>query len=64
METSCTHEGATVEYRPERRQFVCVRHGATFIDDGTPILGPTSVPLVTYPCAREGDTVWVGTSGW
>lgn len=64
METACSHEGATVEYRPDRRQFVCTRHGATFVDDGSPILGPTSVPLTTYPCARDGDTVWVDTNGW
>jgi len=64
METACTHEGDVVEYRPERRQFVCVRHGATFVDDGSPILGPTSVPLVTYPCALDGDAVWVNLDGW
>jgi cytochrome b6-f complex iron-sulfur subunit len=59
METACTHEGAVVEYRPDRQQFVCTLHGAVYVDDGTPILGPTEVPLVTYPAARDGDSVWV-----
>jgi len=59
METSCTHEGAVVEYRPDRGQFVCTLHGAVYVNDGTPILGPTEVPLVTYPAARDGDTIWV-----
>ena len=59
METSCTHQGARVDYRPERGQFVCILHGAVYVNDGTPISGPTQVPLVTYPCARSGDSVWV-----
>lgn len=59
MATACTHEGARVDYVPERKQFVCTRHGAVYVYDGTPILGPTSVPLETFPAARAGDTVWV-----
>ncbi len=59
METSCTHEGGRVDYRPERGQFVCTLHGAVFVNDGEPVSGPTSVPLVTYPAARVGDSVWV-----
>lgn len=59
MATSCTHQGARVDYVPERGQFVCSLHGAVYVPDGTPILGPTEVPLETWPCALDGDTVWV-----
>jgi len=61
METSCTHEGARVDYRPERQQFVCTLHGAVYVANGEPIAGPTPVALVTYPAGRSGDSIWVQT---
>lgn len=63
MGTSCSHQGQRVEYVPSRGQFVCVTgHGAVFVNDGTPILGPTAVPMDTYPCARDGNSIWVNVS--
>ena len=59
MATACTHQGARVDYKPDRGQFVCTLHGAVYVNDGTPIAGPTTVPLATYPCARSGNSLYV-----
>ncbi len=59
METSCTHQGGRVDYRPDSAKFVCTLHGAAFDNEGEVISGPTAIPLVTYPAARSGSSVWV-----
>ena len=56
---ACTHEGVAINYRPERFQFVCPRHGAIYAVDGTKVAGPQPAGLPVYPAAREGDTIWV-----
>lgn len=59
VDRRCTHEGADVEYRAERHQFVCPRHGAVYDADGTARTGPQPADLGHYPCVRAGDAVWV-----
>ncbi len=59
---ACTHEGALVDYRPERQGFVCPRHGALYGPDGGKISGPQPTGLQNFPCVRVGDSVFVQVS--
>ncbi|MBX2803301.1 MAG: Rieske (2Fe-2S) protein [Myxococcales bacterium] len=56
---ACTHEGVPIDYRPERGQFVCPRHGAVYDWRGRKVAGPQPRDLPVYQVAREGDTVFV-----
>ena len=59
IERACAHEGVPIDYRPDRSQFVCPRHGAVYAADGAKISGPQATGLPVYPCARVGDAVVV-----
>jgi len=37
----CPHLGCTVPWNKEKKQFVCLCHGATFTADGTRVSGPS-----------------------
>jgi cytochrome b6-f complex iron-sulfur subunit len=56
---ACAHEGAPIEYHPDRGQFVCPRHGAIYAADGEAVAGPQPSGLPVYPCGRVGESVWV-----
>jgi len=56
---ACAHEGAAIDYRPERQQFVCPLHGAVYAADGAKVAGPAPTGLPTYPCGLVDDIVYV-----
>lgn len=56
---ACSHEGVAINYRPDRFQFVCPRHGAIYDPDGSKVAGPQPTGLPVFPAARDGNTVWV-----
>jgi cytochrome b6-f complex iron-sulfur subunit len=56
---ACAHEGVPIDYRPERWQFVCPRHGAIYGWAGEKVAGPQPDGLPVYPVGRDGDSVWV-----
>lgn len=56
---ACAHQGVAIDYKPERGQFVCPRHGAIYAPDGSKVAGPQPDGLPVHPCGRVGDSVWV-----
>lgn len=59
IDRACAHEGVPIDYRPDRGQFVCPRHGAIYDWFGEKVAGPQPDGLPTHPAGRDGDTVWV-----
>jgi len=59
MKRACSHEGEAIEYRHDRLQMICPRHGATYALDGTVRAGPAPRDLEVYDAAQEGDSIWV-----
>lgn len=59
MERACTHEGVAVNYKPERNQFVCPRHGALYDWDGSKVAGPQPSGLQVYPVAERDGDLWI-----
>jgi len=57
----CTHQGCEVAWRPEDREYFCPCHEGRFGPDGQVIEGMPPRPLRTYPVAREGDVVVIGS---
>jgi cytochrome b6-f complex iron-sulfur subunit len=56
---ACAHEGVPIDYRPERWQFVCPRHGAIYGWAGEKVAGPQPGGLPVYPVGRDGNSIWV-----
>ncbi|HBB31720.1 MAG TPA: cytochrome B6 [Cyanobacteria bacterium UBA8803] len=56
---SCTHEGCTVTWQADQKQFVCPCHDSKFTLDGKVTQGPAKTPLVTYEAKLEGNSVLV-----
>ncbi len=44
----CTHESATIDYRPATNDFLCPNHQSEFKADGTVQKGPATVALKKY----------------
>jgi Rieske Fe-S protein len=55
----CAHQGALINYNPDRKVFQCPLHGAVYDLKGHKVSGPQPTGLPVYPCGRDGDTVWV-----
>ncbi len=62
MDRACSHEGVPVDYRPEREQFTCPRHGAVYDLQGGKVAGPQPTGLPVYAAAREQDTIRIDPS--
>lgn len=55
----CTHRGCTVDWKADKKAFVCPCHQAEFSLDGKVLQGPAKKSLSTYSAKIEGDTVLV-----
>jgi cytochrome b6-f complex iron-sulfur subunit len=55
----CTHRGCTVDWKADKKAFVCPCHQAEFSLDGKVIQGQAKKPLSTYNAKIEGDSVLV-----
>jgi cytochrome b6-f complex iron-sulfur subunit len=55
----CTHRGCTVEWKADKKAFVCPCHDAQFSSDGKVLKGPAKKSLSTYDAKIEGDSVLV-----
>lgn len=57
----CPHAAFSMaEGRIEGCRIECPLHGALFdLRDGSPLRGPTSKPLATYPVRREGARAFI-----
>ncbi|MBW4421056.1 MAG: Rieske 2Fe-2S domain-containing protein [Myxacorys californica WJT36-NPBG1] len=56
---TCTHQGCLVQWKSERKTFVCPCHNSGFAADGKVLEGPATKPLPTYAAKLEGKSVLV-----
>lgn len=56
---TCTHRGCTVEWKADKKAFVCPCHDAEYSPDGKVIEGPAKKALATYQTKIEGDSILV-----
>ncbi len=56
---ACSHQGTSIEYRPDRGEYVCPNHGAIYAADGEAVSGPQPSGLPVFPCGRDGESIWV-----
>jgi cytochrome b6-f complex iron-sulfur subunit len=51
--SSCTHQGTTIDYRPNTNDFICPNHGSVFTSAGGVQVGPATSALVKYKTAFD-----------
>jgi cytochrome b6-f complex iron-sulfur subunit len=61
MNSTCAHNGCLVNWKKDRKVFVCPCHGSQFAPDGKVLQGPAKQPLVPYTAKVDGDYVVVET---
>jgi cytochrome b6-f complex iron-sulfur subunit len=49
----CTHEAATIDYRPATNDFLCPNHQSEFKADGTVQKGPATTALKKYSASAD-----------
>ncbi|MCR9065474.1 MAG: Rieske (2Fe-2S) protein [Cytophagales bacterium] len=48
VSSACTHQGTTVNYRPNSNDFLCPNHGSEFTAVGAVQKGPATSPLTKF----------------
>ncbi len=56
----CSHLGCLVNYRRDRREFVCPCHGGKYDLSGKNISGPPPAPLTRFPVRIQDGTAFIG----
>lgn len=56
---TCTHKGCIVEWKSDKKTFVCPCHDATYSPEGKVLKGPAEKSLSTYEAKIQGDSVLV-----
>ena len=56
---ACTHEGVTVQYIGQSKEFYCPSHGAIFSETGTVVSGPAGRSLMQYQTTLTGTSLRV-----
>jgi cytochrome b6-f complex iron-sulfur subunit len=56
---TCTHNGCTVKWNAQKKEYVCPCHGSDFAASGTVNEGPASKPLPTYEVRVENGKIMV-----
>jgi len=59
VQSSCTHEGATLSWQQNNNRFHCPEHGATFSRSGAVTNGPARDKLVSYTTTLNGTMLRV-----
>lgn len=59
VQSSCTHEGATLTWQQTNKRFFCPEHGATFAQTGSVLGGPAKSNLVSYNVTVDGSLIRV-----
>jgi cytochrome b6-f complex iron-sulfur subunit len=57
---TCTHLGCLVNYKKEKREFVCPCHGGRYDLTGKNIAGPPPAPLTRFPIKTQDGMIVVG----
>ena len=59
VNASCTHNGCTVKWKSDKKQYVCPCHDAKFASNGAVLEGPAKKPLPRYAAKIENGQVLV-----
>ena len=59
LASTCTHEGAQVEYNSDSGNIQCDNHGSVFSLSGTVLKGPAVAPLKSYIITKTGNTLTI-----
>ena len=59
VSSTCTHQGATVQYELGSNSFYCPAHGSRFAAGGAVLNGPASNPLAKYNATLNGNSLRV-----
>ncbi|MDX2255618.1 MAG: Rieske (2Fe-2S) protein [Pseudanabaenaceae cyanobacterium bins.39] len=59
VDITCTHKGCDVQWKKDKKQFVCPCHDAEFAPNGTVKEGPADKPLKSFVAKIEKDEVLV-----
>ena len=57
LNARCTHEGCTIDWKPDQGAFVCPCHGGRFDRNGNVLQGPPRDALAKLTCRVNGPTV-------
>jgi cytochrome b6-f complex iron-sulfur subunit len=55
LSKKCTHEGTSVEYRKDTKNFRCPTHGSEFSSSGTVTKSPAGTPLIVFKVTLSAD---------
>ncbi len=61
VQSSCTHQGTSVDYNVAQAKFICPNHGSQFSQTGQVLVGPAVVALQKYTVSVNGSIVSVIT---
>lgn len=59
LSSICPHLGCTVQWRPEKNEFICPCHGGTYAPDGSRISGPPARGMDELPAKVEHGHLYV-----
>ena len=59
VSSSCTHQGATIEYQANTNRFYCAAHGSVFDTKGKVTTGPATGALKQYKTTLTGTSLRV-----
>jgi cytochrome b6-f complex iron-sulfur subunit len=59
VNSTCTHQGCSVDWKAGTKEFVCSCHNSKFKADGSVKNGPAQKPLAKFTVKTEGDLVLV-----
>ena len=59
VDSTCTHQGCTVDWNVEKSQYECPCHSSRFNGDGSIVNGPAQKPLPSFDVKIEEDVVLV-----
>jgi cytochrome b6-f complex iron-sulfur subunit len=58
----CTHQGCTINWQNDKKEFVCPCHDGHFDQFGEVVSGPPPAPLEQWVVTMQGERVIVGES--
>jgi cytochrome b6-f complex iron-sulfur subunit len=61
VQSSCTHQGTSIDYNVAQAKFICPNHGSQFSQTGQVLAGPAVIALQRYTVSVNGTTAIVIT---
>ncbi len=54
VQSSCTHQGTSIDYNVAQAKFICPNHGSQFSHTGQVLMGPAVISLQKYTVSING----------